>query len=100
MRFNLIDVAKKEFPVHRLCTVLGVRQSGYFSWKSRPASRRQGEDMTLMAHIGSVPRSGFNFIGAAGVNGWPSTCMVEVEFGDFNPEPDGDPDDQIQPGPC
>jgi putative transposase len=51
MRFNLIDEAKKEFPVHRLCTVLGVSQSGYFSWKSRPASRRQGEDMILMAHI-------------------------------------------------
>jgi len=51
MRFHLIDEAKKEFPVPRLCAVLGVSQSGYFSWKSRPASRRQGEDMILMAHI-------------------------------------------------
>jgi putative transposase len=51
MRFKIIDAAKKEFPVQRLCSVLGVSQSGYFSWKSRPASRRQGEDMILMAHI-------------------------------------------------
>ena len=51
MSFNIIDAAKKEFPVQRLCSVLGVSQSGYFSWKSRPASRRQGEDMILMAHI-------------------------------------------------
>ena len=51
MRFNIIDAAKKEFPVQRLCSVLGVSQSGYFSWKSRPASRRQGEDMILTAHI-------------------------------------------------
>jgi len=51
MRFKLIDEAKKEFPVHRLCDVLGVSKSGYFAWKSRPASRRQGEDMVLLAHI-------------------------------------------------
>ncbi len=35
MRFRLIDQAKKEFPVHRLCKVLGVSQSGYFAWKDR-----------------------------------------------------------------
>lgn len=51
MRFKLIDEAKKEFPVHRLCGVLGVSESGYFAWKSRPASRRQCEDMVLLAHI-------------------------------------------------
>jgi putative transposase len=36
MRFALIDGAKAEFPVHRLCCVLGVSQSGYFAWE--PAS--------------------------------------------------------------
>lgn len=51
MRFKLIDEAKKEFPVHRLCTVLGVSESGYFAWKDRPASRRQNEDLVLLAHI-------------------------------------------------
>ena len=28
MRFALIDRAKAEFPIHRLCGVLGVSQSG------------------------------------------------------------------------
>lgn len=51
MRFRLIDQAKKEFPVQRLCSVLDVSESGYFAWKGRPASRRQGEDMVLLAHI-------------------------------------------------
>jgi len=51
MRFRLIDQAKKEFPVHRLCNVLGVSESGYFAWKGRPASHRQSEDMVLLAHI-------------------------------------------------
>jgi len=53
MRFEFIDEAKKEFPVYRLCTVLGVSESGYFAWKGRPASRRQNEDLVLLAHIRS-----------------------------------------------
>lgn len=53
MRFKLIDEAKKEFPVHRLCSVPGVSESGYFAWKERPASRRQNEDLILLAHIRS-----------------------------------------------
>ena len=45
MRFQLIDAAKKDFPVQRLCKVLGVSESGYFAWKGRPACRRRREDM-------------------------------------------------------
>ena len=41
MRFRLIDAAKKEFPVQRLCKVLDVSPSGYFAWKDRPASWRK-----------------------------------------------------------
>ena len=51
MRFKLIDVAKKEFPVQRLCTVLDVSPSGTFAWRRRPASPRQREDLVLLAHI-------------------------------------------------
>ncbi len=54
MRFALIDGAKAEFPVHRLCRVLGVSQSGYFAWRGRPASRRQRDDMVLLAHVRSA----------------------------------------------
>ena len=51
MRFQLIDEAKEEFPVQRLCKTLGVSQSGYFAWRSRPASRRQRDDLVLLAHV-------------------------------------------------
>ena len=51
MRFKLIDEAKKDFPVRRLCSILGVSESGYFAWKGRPASHRQKEDLVLLAHI-------------------------------------------------
>lgn len=54
MRFRLVDEAKKEFPVQRLCSVLGVSQSGYFAWKGRSASIRQRADMVLLAHVRSA----------------------------------------------
>jgi putative transposase len=54
MRFALVDAAKKEFPVHRLCRVLGAGQGGYSAWKGRPACRRQREDMVLLAHVRSA----------------------------------------------
>jgi putative transposase len=54
MRFKLIDAAKEDFPVQRLCQVLEVSPSGYFAWRSRPASLRQREDLVLLAHIRSA----------------------------------------------
>ena len=54
MSFRLVDEAKKKFPVHRLCRVLGVSQSGYFAWKRRPTCRRQHEDIVLLAHVRSA----------------------------------------------
>ena len=54
MRFALIDGAKAAFPVHRLCRVLGVSQSGYFAWRGRLACRRQRDDMVLLAHVRSA----------------------------------------------
>jgi putative transposase len=54
MRFRFIDAAKKEFPVQRLCKILGVSPSGYFAFKDRPACRRQREDVILLAHVRSA----------------------------------------------
>jgi putative transposase len=54
MRFRLIDGAKEDFPVTRLCQVLDVSPSGYFAWRSRLASPRQRADLVLLAHIRSA----------------------------------------------
>jgi putative transposase len=54
MRFKLIDAAKEDFPVQRLCQVLDVSPSGYFAWRSRSASPRQRQDLVLLAHIRSA----------------------------------------------
>lgn len=39
MRCRLVDVAKKDLPVARLCKVLDVSPSGYFAWKNGQAFR-------------------------------------------------------------
>ncbi len=54
MRFDLIDQAKTEFPIQRLCKALGVSQSGYFAWRERSASKRQRGDMVMLAHVRSA----------------------------------------------
>jgi putative transposase len=54
MRFQLIDQAKNELPVRRLCKVLGVSQSGYFAYRGRSASKRQRGDMVMLTHVRSA----------------------------------------------
>ena len=56
MRFALIDAEKAEFPVRTMCRVLDVSESGFFSWKGRPASQRQRDDMIYLAHIRGMSR--------------------------------------------
>lgn len=54
MRFIFIDAKKAEFPISRMCKLLGVSASGFDAWKDRPACQRQGQDMVLLAHIRSA----------------------------------------------
>ena len=72
MRFRLIDAAEKDFPVQRLCKVLGVSSSGYFAWKDRPACRRQRDDMVLLAH---AVRPSPCRTGPTAVHGWCTSCV-------------------------
>jgi putative transposase len=48
MKFQFINAAKEDFPVTRLCQVLGVSSSGHFGWRSRPVSLRQREDLIAL----------------------------------------------------
>ena len=51
MRFAFVEEHRKRMPVDRLCQVLGVTARGYRAWRRRPISRRQRDDMVLLAHI-------------------------------------------------
>lgn len=51
MIYEAIDAKKAEIPVNRGCRFFGVSMSGYYAWKRRRPSRRQYDDMILLAHI-------------------------------------------------
>ena len=51
MTFKFIDAVKADVCVSQACRIFGVSQSGYDAWRARPASRRQRDDMILLAHI-------------------------------------------------
>ncbi len=51
MRFRLIDAKKADLPVGRMCALLHVSAGGYYAWRRRGPSRRQLDDMVLLAHI-------------------------------------------------
>ena len=56
MIFQLIDDNRQDFPVEVLCDVLRVSKSGFYAWKSRPASARAREDAQLIAEIHEAHR--------------------------------------------
>ena len=51
MRFAFIDREKVHMSLSRLCAFAGVSLSGYHAWKRRVPSRRQFDDMIVLAHI-------------------------------------------------
>ena len=53
MRFRLIDANKAGMTIDRVCALMDVSVSGFYAWKSRDPSKRQLDDMVLLAHIRS-----------------------------------------------
>ena len=51
MKYAVIDQAKSEYPVNRLCEGLGVSESGYYAWVRREPCQRETEDEALKASI-------------------------------------------------
>ncbi len=51
MRFAFVDEHRSDVPVERLCRIMNVSSRGYRAWASRPMSRRQRDDLVLLAHI-------------------------------------------------
>lgn len=51
MKYRLVAAEKVGIPVAQACRILGVSASGYYAFHSRGPSKRQGDDMVLLAHI-------------------------------------------------
>ena len=54
MKYAFIQDHRVEFPVPRMCQVLGVSPSGYYAWRRRPKSGRQQKNEALIEHIQTV----------------------------------------------
>lgn len=49
--FEFVERQKAQYPVARLCRVLGVSTSGYYAWRTRQPSARARKDVVLTAEI-------------------------------------------------
>ncbi len=54
MKFRFIAENAQEYPVKRLCQVLGLKESSYYKWRKRQPSKRSLEDQHLAEQIQGV----------------------------------------------
>jgi putative transposase len=54
VRFQFIEAHREEFDVQIMCDVLDVSRSGYYAWRTRPASQREMADAEFMKEIERV----------------------------------------------
>ena len=51
MKYAVIEDLRLQYPVKELCRQMDISESGYYSWRSRPPSRRRQEDEQLKVVI-------------------------------------------------
>jgi putative transposase len=56
MRFQFIGDHRAELSVNRMCEVLKVSRSGYYAWRTRPASEREMANQEILREIRTVHR--------------------------------------------
>jgi len=54
MTYRFIDEHRQQWPVRLLCETLEVSPTGYYAWRSRPASAQQQRRDTLLVEIRAV----------------------------------------------
>ncbi len=54
MRFQFIEAHREEFEVQVMCNVLDVSRSGYYTWRTRPASQREMADAAYIKQIQQI----------------------------------------------
>jgi putative transposase len=68
MKFGFVDEHRGVWPVRMMCRVLGVSASGYYTWRSRPESRRSIENRELLDDIRRVHAESHGAYGAPRVH--------------------------------
>ncbi|AKM33273.1 integrase (plasmid) [Pandoraea faecigallinarum] len=57
MKYAWIDKHRDQYPVNRLCRVLGVSRSGYCQWRVRPPSSRALANQALDAEVAAIDQA-------------------------------------------
>jgi transposase InsO family protein len=58
VKFAFILAEKATWPIDALCEVLGVSRGGYYAWRGRPPSTRDGADARLVVDITAAHQVG------------------------------------------
>ena len=74
-RFRFIAEEAAQFPVSRLCAVLGVTRQGFYAWKTRRPSARAVADTRPSVRIGEIHRETLGIYGAPRIH-------AELRLGD------------------
>lgn len=54
MTYSVIHKYRFKFSVEKMCQMLGVSRSGYYTWAARPESQRKKENNELLEKIKKV----------------------------------------------
>ncbi|WP_188666652.1 IS3 family transposase [Terasakiella brassicae] len=63
VKFQFVHQQRDSHSIAGLCRAMNVSESGYFAWRNRPVSKRQREDMVLLAHIKSIHYANYQSYG-------------------------------------
>jgi transposase InsO family protein len=54
MKYRFVEVHAQQWPVQRMCALLGISRSGYYAWKKRPPSQRTKRNEELLQQIRKI----------------------------------------------
>lgn len=68
MKFRFIAEYVSEYPVKRMCQVLGVDESSYYKWRKRLPCAHQLQDEALAEHIQEIYEDNWQIYGSPRVH--------------------------------
>ena len=64
MRYQFIDDYRNTYPVQRMCKVLNVSSSGYYSWRNRVPSERKMANQEIVKQIETIHQESYETYGS------------------------------------
>lgn len=68
MKYRFVEVHAQQWPVQRMCALLGISRSGYYAWKKRPPSQRTKRNEEMLQQIRKIHKDNRNVYGSPRVH--------------------------------